>query len=248
MKKLLSSIMVLAMMSAPVFLSSCGSSDDDDSSAPASEVVLSTPKFANEAVKITNLASNRQGWAGIEITENGVVIITLAESRAASSTIITGVCTSVSNGVYSINLPIFTGDVKISSDGTISIPGEDIKGTYVKASDMSAEATKLCRTWLVNQYVMIDGIRVNLESRKEFETTGYPTEFTVTKAGTFMVKYSKGSSEAGAWVWNKKGESISISNIASYMFNNFIVAYSQQVTVSFTINGTVYQGYLTEKK
>lgn len=240
--------MALAMISAPVFLTSCGSSDDDGDDTPGSEVVLSTPKYASEAVKVTNLASNRQGWAGIEITEHGIVIVTLAQTRAASSTIVTGICTSVSNGVYSINLPIFAGDVKISSDGTITIPGEEIKGTYVKASDMSAESTKLCRTWLVNQYVMIDGIRVNLESRKEFETTGYPTEFTVTKAGTFMVKYSKGSSEAGAWVWNKKGESINIANIASYMFNNFIVAYSQQVTVSFTIDGTVYQGYLTEKK
>ena len=139
----------------------------------------------------------------------------------------------------------------LSDDGnkiTVTTPSGDqtVEGTKVAAIDNS-ENEKLCRTWIIEDRFKVDGLATKLSDRKEFDKTGRPTEFTLTKSGTFYVKFAGGSSEAGDWNWKVTGTSFNIADIVSYAFSNFAIEYGKLVTIRFSIDGSNYEGYLTEK-
>lgn len=247
MKKNILSLMLIALTAGFTF-SSCG--NDNDEPAPKEQTTeLAKPKYADKALKIKDLTPNTLNWNSIEFTESGLFIARIKDTRAEGEKIISGAYVIGSNGTYSVTSPEFNGSIKVDGNKiTVTTPSGDqtVEGTKVAAIDNS-ENEKLCRTWIIEDRFKVDGLATKLSDRKEFDKTGRPTEFTLTKSGTFYVKFAGGSSEAGDWNWKVTGTSFNIADIVSYAFSNFAIEYGKLVTIRFSIDGSNYEGYLTEK-
>lgn len=248
MKKFFLSMMAVVMMAAPLVLTSCG--DEEESTTTDKKVVLTTPKYADKATKIASMSENPRGWKSIEFTESGEVIIVKgaamakaqAGTRAEGDVVITGTYVVLANGAFQVNTSDYTGDIVVNGS-SVTVGGETYTGTQAPSVNVDSQ---LCRTWKIEKTIKVDGVRVDITQRKEFEKTGYPTHFIITKNGSFIVKFSKGGAESGTYNWSSGGNLL-VDQLVEYAFTNLAIVVSKQVTVGFTIDGTKYEGYLVEQ-
>lgn len=246
MKKIfLTLIAAVAMVAAPVFMSSCSSDDDGPSSK---EVVLKAPKYANEAKKLTFTKSQYNGISSIEFTESGKAVLTIqpaakpAVARRAEATqyTVTGMFV-MAGDAYLVDCPDFKETVTVKGNQA-TVAGETFE---VEVSKPVSSDARINRTWNVNNTFVYDGVASRLSNHKYGERAGYPTQLTLTKAGTIILTFSDGVEETGSYSV-AAGDKVTVANqIASMAFDNLMFNFLKVVTVGCTVDGHSYKISLT---
>lgn len=249
MKKFITTVFAaMALVAAPVMLTSCND-DDEPTEKNEQKVALATPKYKSQAKKLT-LGENAQGILSIELTESGDAILIVQdqdrhETRGIRGThAVCGAYVVASNGMISLKVDIpGAGEITVGDD-QITIGTNTVRIEKVEKGSSAAGSEDMFRTWNINKNCKVDGVKVDLSKRKEFQNeTGYPTKFIMTKAGTFAVQFSSGSFEAGTYKSTADGK-LYIEGLESYQIEKSIFTITKIVTLGCTIDGTSFEIYL----
>lgn len=237
-------IAAVALVAAPMCLTSC---DDDDPKPGSGPVVLTAPEFAHEAMRLLLSEDNPFGIKDITFSESGKVFITRVKkgehleapgTRASETYVITGVY-AVIGGVYKIDLDDEEFDMSVEGT-TVTVNGESVEAQ--KVEPISTD-DKMCRTWKIVS-AKVDGIKVDLNKRKEFAETGAPQEITITKTGVVAIKFAKGTTEVTTWAMDASGKSLMLNQVLSIAVDQLMFSFTKTVTLGATVEGSAYEIYL----
>ena len=149
------------------------------------------------------------------------------DTRASYMGIISGTYTKTGDNTYKLNgfgTITVTGDNSNALDLEIVLTnGEEINVTAAEKNQLpdSTMTDNLCRTWNVNNMQ----VTIKVNGRTMFEATvdrnnysqyddefddefGFPDQVIFTKAGTYMVTYTKSGLGVSTWSWQNQSQGI----------------------------------------